>query len=200
MSEGYEFGLLLAGAGLPALALLLALSSAWERGEMLRSRLDAAALWALCGLAVFLACAAVVGSAETMNLRNVVRAQANTDLYLLTQPAAAAIYIVSLVLASHESALEPVFGRRGIRRTLWVVLLAVAASLLGAIVFLGGGSGPLAPAQIWVVLKSAGLVAVVALARRAFSQVRTGPRLAIAWGACFVGLLNLAITVLRASL
>lgn len=195
--SGYEFGLLLAAPGVPALALVMALASAWPRGEQLAERLRAAALWTVCGLAIVASCAAITGTAETMNLGNVVLAQENTRLYALLQPAAAAVYLMALVLAAEDAALDAVLGTSRPARLTGLVLLGLPVCALGALLFLGGTSGPVLPGALWLALKAGVVFGLLFLVRRRFAVLRGGPRFAIAWVACIVALVNLAITVLR---
>lgn len=196
---GYEFGLLLAATALPALALAMALAAAWNRDPLLGERLRAAALWTVCGLALAASSAAITGSAETMNLGNVVLAQENTQLYALFQPAAAAVFLMSLVLASERAALVAVIGDSRPARVA-AMLLALPACALGAMLFLGGTAGPALPGAAWLALKTLVVMGLLLLARPRFAALRAGPRFAIAWLACLVALINLAITVGRAAL
>lgn len=196
--NGYEFGLLLGATSVPSLALVLALGAAWSRGDGLAERLRAAALWSVCGLALLTASVAVTGTAETMNLSNVVLAQENTSLYALLQPVAAAVYLVALVLAAEDAALEAVLGPPARARTIGLLLLTLPACALGAVLFLGGSAGPALPGVVWLALKAGVVFGLLFLVRRRFAVLVGGARFAVAWVACLVALLNLGITVLRA--
>lgn len=61
----------------------------------------------------------------------------------------------------------------------YLVLVSVAG--FGTAMFLGGGAGPLLPAPVWTLLKTAALLAVLIAARWRWPQVRTERFEEIAW-------------------
>ncbi len=194
-----DYGLVVWAAGLPALAVAGATLSAESRAGDVGARVRSTVLWMIAALAVLLAAAAAAGTAETLNLRYIVMAQANTHVYLLLQPVAAAVFLVALVLAAQDAPLRALLGPRGRARLAVEIMLAAGAGMLGALLFLGGDTGPLLPGWLWLVLKSAAVVGAVALARRPFRPLTEGARLAIGWSACLVGFANLVATVIRAA-
>ena len=189
-------GLLVAVAGLGGLALAVAVGSA-AAGEarQVPARLESAALWAACGLAALSAMAAVAATAETLNLALIVAAQQNTSLYVLKQPAAASVFLAALALAGQPPALRAVLGPPSPARAVAEGALIVALAALGATLFLGGFAGAGLPAPLWLLIKTAVVAIALVAMRRRLAGLAHGPRLAIAWVASLVGLLNLAITL-----
>jgi NADH-quinone oxidoreductase subunit H len=189
-------GLLIAVAGFGFLGLALAAYAA-AAGEPARAaeRLDAAALWSGCALAGLGALAAVAATAESLEPLNIVLAQRNTSLYVVRQPVAAWIYLVALALAGQESALLAVLGPPSRARSLALVSVTISLAALGATAFLGGFDGPHLPGSAWVAIKT-GVVALAVIAIRfALRGLTAGGRLAIAWAAAGVGVLNLIMTL-----
>jgi len=148
-----------------------------------------AALWLICAAAALAAFAAVVGTAESMNLQNITLAQAYTRLYLLKQPAAAVIFIVVSALAVHEAF---VAGTRG------AAALALVPSLLAAELFLAGPEGPLLPGAAWILLKAALVLSLIMALRRVLRALVPARVFAIACAAVLAGLINAAATALGA--
>jgi NADH-quinone oxidoreductase subunit H len=191
-----NLGLLVAAVGLGGLVLVISVGSA-AAGERrhVPARLESAALWAACALAALSAVAAVAATAETLNLALIVAAQRNTSLYLLKQPAAASVFLAAIALAGQAPALRAVLGPPSLPRLTAETIVVVVLSALGATLFLGGFAGAGPPAPVWVLVKTA-VVAVALLAmRQRLAGLPHGPRLAIAWAAALVGLVNLAITL-----
>jgi len=191
-----SLGMLVAGAGFGTLALAGAVgtAAAGERRHV-PARLESAALWAACGLAALASLAAVAASAETLNLALVVAAQQNTGLYLLKQPAAASVFLAALALAGQAPALRAVLGPPSRPRTVAEAIVIVVLAALGATLFLGGHAGAGLPGPVWLLLKTAVVSLALVAMRRRLAGLADGPRLAIAWAAAMVGLLNLAITL-----
>lgn len=166
--------------------------------QRLPGRLEAAALWCAAGLAVLAAAAAVATAASSLNLVHIVQAQRHTTLFVLSQPAAASIYIVSLALAGQDDVTRAVLGDAAPARRATMLVVLAAWSGLGAMLFLGGYAGGGLPAPAWLVLKSLAVAALLLAARRWLRGIASGPRLAIAWGGCLLGLVNLGISLLLA--
>lgn len=188
--------------GLPVFALIAfatILSASWIAGEGGPSarRLEAAALWAGCGLTLIVAAAAVGATAETVDPGNIVLAQQYTGLYLLKQPVAAWIFAVALALASHPAALDALVGIATKGRALGLGLLLVAFCGLGATLFLGGYLGGPLEGPAALILKTAAMLAFVLLLRASLARLTPGSRLAIAWAAAGAGLLNLVVTLVQ---
>jgi NADH-quinone oxidoreductase subunit H len=186
-------GLLVATGVLAGVALSLAAAAA--AGGVSVGVVRAAALWGACGLAVVLAGAAVVVTAQTFDLSNVVRAQDHTHVYLMRQPAAACVFAVALALAADPGALQLVLGPPLRARRLAEGMFVIAVSALGATVFVGGWVGPLLPPAGWVLVKTVAVAGGLLVLRRWFAGVAPAARVAIAWGAALVALLNLAASL-----
>jgi len=189
-------GLLVAAGFLGALTVAGAVGVA-AAGEprLVPARLESAALWAACGLAALASMAAVAATAETLNLALIVAAQQNTGLYLLKQPAAASVYLAALALAGQAPALRAVLGPPSRPRAVTEAILIAVLAALGATIFLGGFAGAGLPGPAWLLLKTAVVSVALVAMRRRLSGLADGPRLAIAWAAAIVGLINLAITL-----
>lgn len=189
-------GLLLAAAGLGGLALALAAGTA-AQGDThhLPARLESLALWSACGLAALSACAAVAATAESLNLAFIVAAQRNTSLYVVKQPAAASVFLAALALAGQPPVLRAVLGPPTLARAVAEVLLIIVSAALGATLFLGGFAGDGLPAPLWLIIKTVVVALALVAMRRRLAGLHHGPRLAIAWAAALVGLLNLAVTL-----
>ncbi len=188
-----DLGVLVAVAGLGALALSLAAAAPVRGapGPVVR----AAALWAACGLALLLAALAVAATAQTLNPRLVVEAQANTSLYVFLQPAAASVFVMAFVLAAEEAALRAALGPRDGARAAVEGALAVAVAALVATLFAAGPAGPALPGPVWLALKTGLIAAGLVLLRRRFATLALGPRLAVAWLAVLLAFANLAVTL-----
>jgi hypothetical protein len=167
--------------------------------DALSRRTIAVALWTVCALVLLTSYAAVVGTTESLTFGNIVLAQRYTRLYVLAQPAAAALFLVALALAGGDDALAALFGPPSTPRRVLLVVVAVAGSLLAVIFFLGGGDGPWLPPVVWLPLKTIGVMALLVATRRWFASLAPAPRLAIATAAALAGFANVAATVLRAA-
>ncbi len=190
-----DLGVLVAVAGLGALALSLA-AAALVRGAPAPGPLvRTAALWAACGLALLLAALALAATAQTLNPRLVVEAQANTSLYLFLQPAAASVFVMAFVLAADEASLRAALGPRDGARAAAEGALTVAVAALVATLFVAGAAGPALPGPVWLALKTGAIAAGLVLLRRRFVTLAIGPRLAVAWLAVLVAFANLAVTL-----
>lgn len=189
-----SLGLLVAVAGMGGLLVMLAAASAMsaERRRM-PAILDAALLWAGCGLALCGAMGAVVATAESMQLDSVVLAQEYTALFVLRQPVAALVYVVAVALAGRRAALGAVFGAPSPARTVASWLLIVAMSGLGATLFAGGFYGERLAAPAWLGIKTLAVLALIAGGRAGSMRLRSGTVLRIAWACAGIGLVNLAV-------
>lgn len=190
-----DLGLLATAAllGSPVMLIVASLAAGGERRRM-PARLETASLWGACALALLASLAAVAATAESLNLENIVLAQRNTALYVLKQPAAASVYVVSAAVAMQAPLLRAVLGEKSLGRLLAETMLLIALAALGATLFLGGFAGGGIPGPLWVVAKTAAVLALTMAMRRKLSGLGYGGRLAIAWGAALVALANLAIT------
>ena len=195
-----DLGLLIAAGGFVAASLTIVMLTAsnGSRREVPR-RLETATLWCAASLALLTAIAAVASSAQSFNLEYIVLAQRHTVLFVLTQPAAASIYLVSLALAGQGPALDAVLGSDPTRaRRIALAATLAALSALGATLFLGGFAGSGLPAPVWLLLKSAAVAALLLAMRRRLSGLTPSARLAVAWAGCLLGFLNLAWSLVMA--
>ncbi|ADJ29406.1 respiratory-chain NADH dehydrogenase subunit 1 [Nitrosococcus watsonii C-113] len=146
--------------------------------------------------------------ARSLSTVNIVEAQANAQLwYLIPQPLGFALYVATGLIQTYRAPfLEPfaellnrgvlgVFG--GWKGLLWRlalsgVLFVVAA--MGAVIFLGGYSGPLLPGPVWMVIKTVGLMALMVWLGRQARLLSTAEILMLSWKILIpVGLLNVLI-------
>jgi NADH-quinone oxidoreductase subunit H len=185
---------LLAGFGAVAMTLAAVAALAGNR-HLVAARLEAASLWAACGLAVLLSAAAVTASASALDLRDIVFAQDNTGMYLLHQPVAAALFLAAVALAGQEPALAAVLGPRTRPRLVAEALVVAALAATFATLFLGGFAGGGMPEPLLLALKTSAAALVLVLARGRLAGLAHGPRLALAWLAALAGLVNLAGTI-----
>lgn len=165
--------------------------------ERVAARTRAAALWTACALVLLQCYAAVVHSTESLAFNNIVLAQRFTQLFVLAQPAAAALFLVALALAAGDDAIAALFGPPSLPRRVLLLLLAASGSLLGVIFFLAGGDGPWLPSAIWLLLKTLAVMGLLLLSRRWFRALEPAPRMAVATAAALAGFANLAASVLR---
>ena len=195
-----DLGLLIAAGGFVAATLMIAMltASLGARREV-PQRLETATLWGAASLASLTAIAAVAASAQSFNLEYIVLAQRHSALFVLTQPAAASIYLVAVALAGHGPAVDAVVGSEPTRaRSIALVAALAALSALGATLFLGGFAGSGLPAPVWLVLKSVAVAALLLAMRRRLSGLTPSARLAVAWAGCLLGFLNLAVSLVLA--
>jgi NADH-quinone oxidoreductase subunit H len=192
-----SLALLIAISALAAVALSLAAVGAAVRPRARAAVLvRGAALWAATGLTMLTAAAAVAATAQSLDLANIVRAQANSTLYLLRQPAAASLYVMGFVLAADESVLRAVLGAKTRSRRAAEAVLLAAVAALGATLFLGGWLGSGLPDAAWVAVKTLAVAVLLVLLRGRFASLAPASRLAIAWGAAMAGFVNLAVTLI----
>lgn len=180
------YGLFILLAGYAGIALTLAVTgAARDDRNAVAGRLRAAAVWSGCGVSVVLVLAAVVVTAQTMDLRDIVQAQVNTLPYVLLQPLAALVFVVALALA----------GSRGVRRLAEGLHLFVGCAA-GSTLFLGGYAGPLLPGPVWLLAKATALMLGVLMVRRRLARLPDERRRGLPWRLLApVAALNLIATV-----
>lgn len=189
------YGLFVLLAGYAGIALTLVITgTAGDDWMAATLRLRAAVVWAGCCVAMLLALTAVVVTAQTLDLRNVVLAQENTLPYLLLQPVAAGVFIVALAAAASHG-VQPPGGAPGTRRVAEGLHLFVGCAV-GGTLFLGGYSGPFLSGPVWLLAKAGALMlAVLALSRR-LSGLPDERRRGLAWRVLApAALLNLIATL-----
>jgi len=160
---------------------------------------------------ILLAALSVVMLAGSMNLREIVAAQARGVPYLLVQPVAALLYFIGITAETNrapfdipEAESELVGGFHteysGMRFALFFFaeytnMLVLGA--LGATLFLGGWLGPWLPGPAWLLLKAYALVFVMMWMRWTFPRLRFDQLMTLAWKLLIpVALVNLVVTAL----
>ncbi len=160
---------------------------------------------------ILLAALSVVMLAGSMNLREIVAAQARGVPYLLVQPVAALLYFIGITAETNrapfdipEAESELVGGFHteysGMRFALFFFaeytnMLVLGA--LGATLFLGGWLGPWLPGPAWLLLKAYALVFVMMWMRWTFPRLRFDQLMSLAWKLLIpVALVNLVVTAL----
>lgn len=152
--------------------------------------------------------------AQSLSIDAIVRSQSGL-WNVVRQPLGLPLYLVAVAGLSFRGPLDvpdavdlaggTTAERSGVDLLLWRAgrdAVLVAASALGAAVFLGGGSGPWLPAPVWLAVKTLALVAVVLLVSHLAGRARLERFVVIAWtvliplalvdvfGAAIVALLN----------
>lgn len=132
-------------------------------------------------------------AAGTLRIGGIVEAQA--DLWFVVwMPAAFVVYLLSAAAMAFWGPFDAPVGRdlaggavaelSGVDRLLFLGgrwLLLVVAAAMAVPLFLGGGAGPLLPAWIWTVLKTAAVLGVVVWLGRRFPTVRMERFVELAW-------------------
>lgn len=131
--------------------------------------------------------------AGSLRVADVVAAQ--QDLWFVVwMPIAFAVYLVSVLAMAFTGPFDQPVGRdisggvlaelSGVDRLVFVAgrwVLLVSGSAMTVPLFLGGGSGPLLPAWLWSVLKTAAVLAALVWAARRVPTVRMERFTEIAW-------------------
>jgi NADH-quinone oxidoreductase subunit H len=131
--------------------------------------------------------------AGSLRVADVVAAQ--QDLWFVVwMPVAFAVYLVSVLAMAFTGPFDQPVGRdisggvlaelSGVDRLVFVAgrwVLLVSGSAMAVPLFLGGGSGPLLPAWLWSVLKTAAVLAALVWAGRRLPTVRMERFTEIAW-------------------
>jgi len=143
---------------------------------------------------LLLSVAGVVMLAESMRLSDIVEAQ--TGVWnIVTQPLGFLIFFIGMLaelnrvpfdLPEAESELVSGFNTEYSSMRFALFFLAeymnvFTWSLIGAIVFLGGWSGPLLPGIVWLGLKTYAMILLVFWVRGTFPRVRVDQLLAVSW-------------------
>jgi NADH-quinone oxidoreductase subunit H len=126
-------------------------------------------------MAISVICAAL--AAHSLRVSTIVQAQHGL-WYAVWMPAALVIFLICAAAAAFYGPFSAPLGRdiaggvaaelSGVDRLLLLAgrhVLLVSAAGFATAVFLGGGSGPLLPAALWSVLKTAGVLAVLVWGR-----------------------------------
>ena len=158
---------------------------------------------------ILLSALAVVLIAQTTNLRHLVEAQANTVWYVVYQPVAAVLYLISIIAETNrapfdipEAESELVGGFHteysGMRFAMFFFaeytnMLVLGA--LGATLFFGGWLGPWLPGPVWLLLKAYAIIFVMMWMRWTYPRLRFDQLMTFAWKILIpAALLNLLVT------
>jgi len=158
---------------------------------------------------ILLAALSVVMIAQSLNLREIVAAQARGVPFALLQPVAAVLFFIGITAETNrapfdipEAESELVGGFHteysGMRFAMFFFaeytnMLVLAA--LGATLFLGGWLGPWLPGPVWLLLKAYAIVFVMIWMRWTFPRLRFDQLMTFAWKLLIpVALVNLVIT------
>jgi NADH-quinone oxidoreductase subunit H len=131
--------------------------------------------------------------AESLRVADIVAAQESV-WFVVWMPAAFVVYLASVLAMAFWGPFDHPVGRdvaggamaelSGVDRLLFSFgrwLLLVSAAAFAVPLFLGGGNGPLLPAWLWSVVKTAAVLAVLVWARRRLPTVRMERYQEIAW-------------------
>jgi NADH-quinone oxidoreductase subunit H len=158
---------------------------------------------------ILLAALSVVLIAQSLNLREIVAAQARGVPFVLLQPVAAVLYFVGITAETNrapfdipEAESELVGGFHteysGMRFGMFFFaeytnMLVLAA--VGATLFLGGWLGPWLPGPVWLLLKAYAIIFVMIWMRWTFPRLRFDQLMSFAWKLLIpVAIVNLVIT------
>jgi NADH-quinone oxidoreductase subunit H len=160
-------------------------------------------------LPLLLSALAVVLMAGTMNLGEIVAAQQEGVWYILLQPVAVGIYIVAATAETNrapfdipeaESELVAGFHTEYSGMAFSIFFLAEYTYMfvvcgVGAVLFLGGASGPLLPGVVWFLLKIYFLLFMMIMFRWTYPRLRFDQLMDLAWKFLIpLSLLNLVAT------
>ncbi|MDR7482580.1 MAG: NADH-quinone oxidoreductase subunit NuoH [Armatimonadota bacterium] len=159
-------------------------------------------------LAIGLAVVAVVLTAGSLSLVEIVRAQARV-WFVAVQPVGFLLFLIGAVAETNrapfdlpEAEQELIAGFQteygGFKFAMFYIgeyIGIVTMSLLATTLFFGGWQGPLLPGPVWVVLKTFGFVALFIWLRATMPRVRHDQLMALGWKVLVpVGLANVVVT------
>lgn len=154
---------------------------------------------------------AVIGpvmAARSLSTVDIVAAQRDAGLwYAVMQPLGLALYLATALMQSYRAPfLEPFAGRigggvlgvvGGAPALLWRAALAgllFIVAAMGAVLFLGGPSGPWLPGPLWMLLKTAAVAGLMVWLGGRLRLRSTAEMLALSWKVLIpVGLLNVLV-------
>ena len=146
--------------------------------------------------------------ARSLSTVSIIEAQSQAGLwYIVAQPLGFALYVVSALMQTYRAPFLEPFAERidhGIlgfvgewKALLWRLALSgllFVVSAMGAVLFLGGYSGPVLPAPVWMLLKTFGLMAFMLWLGQRLRLLTTAEMLALSWKILIpAGLLNVLI-------
>jgi NADH-quinone oxidoreductase subunit H len=158
---------------------------------------------------ILLSALSVVLIARSLNLHEIVTAQARGVPYILLQPLAAILFFIGITAETNrapfdipEAESELVGGFHteysGMRFALFFFaeytnMLVLGA--LGATLFLGGWLGPWLPGPVWLLLKAYAVIVVMMWIRWTWPRLRFDQLMSLAWKLLIpLALLNLVVT------
>ncbi len=162
-------------------------------------------------LPLLLSAMAIVLMSGTLNLTEIVEAQAGYRWNIFFQPLALLIFLVSAAAETNRAPFDipeaeselvagfhteyPAMGFAVFFLAEYTYMFAVCA--IGAVLFLGGAAGPLLPGPVWLLLKVYFLLFLMVMARWTYPRLRFDQLMNLAWKYLIpLALGNLMITAL----
>jgi NADH-quinone oxidoreductase subunit H len=131
--------------------------------------------------------------AESVRVGDIVAAQQSV-WFVVWMPAAFVVYLISVLAMAFWGPFDQPAGRdiaggaavelSGVDRLLFFAgrwLLLVSGAAFAVPLFLGGGGGPLLPAWLWSIVKTAAVLALLVWVRRRLPAVRMERFAEVAW-------------------
>jgi NADH-quinone oxidoreductase subunit H len=207
-NQPYGLVVLLALSGISVLAIFMAGWASNNKYAVLGGMRSVAQVIAY-EIPILLAALSVVMIAQSLNLREIVAAQARGVPFILLQPVAGVLYFIGITAETNrapfdipEAESELVGGFHteysGMRFGMFFFaeytnMLVLAA--VGATLFLGGWLGPWLPGQVWLLLKAYAIIFVMIWMRWTFPRLRFDQLMSFAWKLLIpVAIVNLVIT------
>jgi NADH-quinone oxidoreductase subunit H len=204
----YGLVVLIALSGISVLAIFMAGWASNNKYAVLGGMRSVAQVIAY-EIPILLAALSVVMVAQSLNLRQIVLAQARGVPFALLQPVAAVLYFVGITAETNrapfdipEAESELVGGFHteysGMRFAMFFFaeytnMLVLAA--VGATLFLGGWLGPWLPGPVWLLLKAYAIIFVMIWMRWTYPRLRFDQLMTLAWKLLIpVALLNFLVT------
>ena len=204
----YSLIVLIALSGISVLAIFMAGWASNNKYAVLGGMRSVAQVIAY-EIPILLAALSVVMVAQSLNLRDIVVAQARSVPFALLQPVAAVLYFIGITAETNrapfdipEAESELVGGFHteysGMRFAMFFFaeytnMLVLAA--VGATLFLGGWLGPWLPGPVWLLLKAYAIIFVMIWMRWTYPRLRFDQLMTLAWKLLIpVALLNFLIT------
>lgn len=206
----YGLVVLIALSGLSVLAIFMAGWASNNKYAVLGGMRSVAQVIAY-EIPVLLAALSVVLVAQSLNLREIVEAQAAGVPFLVLQPVAGLLYFIGITAETNrapfdipEAESELVGGFHteysGMRFAMFFFaeytnMLVLGA--LGATLFLGGWLGPWLPGPVWLLLKAYLIIFVMIWMRWTWPRLRFDQLMSFAWKLLIpVALVNLVLTAI----
>jgi NADH-quinone oxidoreductase subunit H len=154
---------------------------------------------------------AVIGPimmARSLSTFSIVWAQEHSGLwYIVAQPQGFLLYIATALMQCYRAPFFEPFADRiehgvlgdygGVKAVIWRLALAslfFVVAGMGAVLFLGGYSGPWLPGPVWLIVKTIAIIVLMVSAGHWIRPLSTAEMLALAWKILIpAGLLNVLI-------